>query len=63
MTNDKVFDNFDEANIADIRKKWDEEKKNGTIKRQVYTMVQSNAPCEVEITEESRRLCAEALLK
>ena len=60
---EKRFDNFDEANIANIRKKWAEEKKNGTIKRQVYTLIQSNAPCDVEITEESRRLCAEALLK
>jgi hypothetical protein len=63
MVNDKRLDNFDEANIADIRKKWGEKKKNGTIRRQVYTMVQSNAPCEVEITEESRRLCTEALLR
>jgi hypothetical protein len=63
MANGNRFDNFDEANIADVRKRWDEEEKNGPIKRQVYTMVQSNAPCEVKITEESRRLCAEALLK
>jgi hypothetical protein len=63
MANGNILDNFDEANIAAIRKKWDEQKSNGTIKRRVYTMVQSNSPCDVEITDESRRLCAEALLK
>ena len=62
MANVNGLDNFDEANIADIRKAWAEEEKNGTIQHKVYTMVQANAPCEVVITEESRRLCAEALL-
>jgi len=58
------MDNYDEANIADIEKAWEKEKsKSKAKKRKVYTMIQSNAPCKVEITEESRRLCAKALLK
>ena len=58
MTADK-FNNYDEANIAAIKEKW---AKEGSIKRKVFTMVQSNTSCEVNITDEGMQLCAEALL-
>ena len=54
------LDNFDEANIAAIREKWEKE---DSVKQEVYTLVEKNMACDVEITAESRRLCAEALLK
>jgi hypothetical protein len=54
------LNNFDEANIAAIKEKW---VKEGSVKHEVCTMVETNMPCDVEITEESMRLCAEALLK
>jgi len=66
VQNDLPFamSNYDEANIVDVRNAWDEERKNPSIvSRQVYTMVQANAACEVEITQESRKACVEALLR
>jgi len=52
-------DNYDEANIADIREKWAKE----PIKKQAYRFTpRPIAPSEVKITKESRRLCAIALL-
>ena len=57
--------NYDVANIADIRAAWDEERSTtGIIQHQAYTMVQTNAPCDVKtITKESRKACVEALLR
>jgi len=52
--------NYDKTNIAAIREKW---AKAGSVEHKVRTLVQSNTSCEVEITKEGRRLCAEALLK
>jgi hypothetical protein len=55
---------YDEANISAIRNAWATERKNPTVTtNKAYTMVQANAPCEVEITLESRKACAEALLR
>ena len=54
--------NYDAANIAGIRNAWKARKASGAMPSQAYTLVQTNAPCEVEITEESRKACAEALL-
>jgi hypothetical protein len=54
---------FDEANIANIRKLRAEKRANGPVSRKVFTMVQKNTSCEIEITKESRRACAEALLR
>lgn len=55
--------NYDAANISDIRKAWETERSNGTISHQAYTMVQANAPYNVEITEESRKACVDALMR
>jgi hypothetical protein len=55
---------YDDANIADVRNAWEMERKTpGAISHQAYTMVQANAACEVEVTQESRRACVEALLR
>ena len=53
------LDNFDEASIDAIRKMWASE---DSVKDEVYTMVESNTACDVEITEESMWLCAKALI-
>jgi hypothetical protein len=53
------LNNYDEANIAAIREKWANE---DSVKDEVYTMVETNTACDVEITEESMRLCAKALI-
>ena len=60
MLTDNELDNYDEENIAAIRERWAGE---DSIERKVCTLVQSNKKCDVDITKESRRLCAEALLK
>jgi hypothetical protein len=55
--------NYGEANIEDIRRAWDNDLTSGSRFREVYTMVQANNPCEVEITEESMATCAKVLLR
>jgi len=55
--------NYNEANIADVRKIWAEEDAGNDIFGEVYTLVQTNAPCEVTITKESRKACVKALLR
>ncbi len=52
-------DNFNEINLAD----WGEhiEKSVGT-KREVYTLVQVNAPCKVDVTEKSHKKLAKIVL-
>jgi len=59
----KDFLTYDEQNIDEVRVALAEEIASGLVLRKTYTMVQTNEPCEVEITEESRALCAEALLR
>jgi hypothetical protein len=54
------LNNYDEANIEAIREKW---AKEGSVKHEVYTLVETNMACDVEITKESMRLCAEDQLK
>jgi len=54
------LNNYDEANIAALREKW---AKENSVKHEVCTLVETNMACDVEITKESMRLCAEALLK
>ena len=62
---DEIVYSYDEENIREIREEWAKEESSGTIriKQKMYTMVQSNAGCEVNVTDESMRLCVEALLK
>jgi hypothetical protein len=54
------LDNFDEVNIAAVKEKW---AKENSVKHEICTLIETNMACDVEITEESMRLCAEALLK
>ena len=54
--------NYNKRNIADARASM----KNGCFrseKGQVFTMLQKNSPCEVTITKESRKICADILTK
>lgn len=55
--------NFDEQNIAEIRAIIEKERTDGPVIDRAFTMLQINSPCGVEITEASRKICAEALLK
>lgn len=56
------MENFGDTNVEDILKRIENEKTR-KVKSKIYTMVQINAPCRVDITEESRELCAEILFK
>ena len=58
--NEKVFvdaisDNYDENNITEIRK-------NSMKAQSIYTMVQENSSCGVDVKASSREKCVEALL-
>ena len=63
--------NSGEKIIASIKEDWARERasfrgassKEIEASNSVYTMVQSNAPSTPEITEESMKLCTEALLR
>lgn len=57
-----LMDNFDERNIAEIRSIIERERSEGPRIKQAYTMVQKNAPCEIKVTERSRKISAAALL-
>lgn len=56
------IENFGDVNVEDILKRI-ENGKAKKVKSKIYTMVQINAPCEVDITEESRELCADILFR
>ena len=56
-------DNYDDANIADIKNAWEEERIAKNCPHQAYTMVQSNASQDVTVTKESRQACVKALLR
>lgn len=57
----KNFDNFNEKNIENIRK---HSKKTLGNNGKVWLINEIKLkPCKVTITEESRKICAEALLK
>ena len=62
MENNKL-PNYDDVNIAGLKKAWADEKASDKNERKVYTMIQRNALCEVKITKESRKSCVEALLR
>ena len=57
------LDNFDEANIADIKRAWAEEESTNSVLCNAYTMVQTNSSCDVKITNESIKAWAKALLR
>ena len=62
--NDKsLMENFDEHNIAEIRSIIEQERIDGPRIEKAYTMAQINSSCEVEVTEASRKICVNALLK
>lgn len=57
----KHFDNFNEKNIENIRKHMKEPLGNNG---KVWILNEIKlGPCKVTITKESRKICAEALLK
>lgn len=55
--------NYNLSNIANIKKFIEEERNDQNFKKQVYTMVQVNSPCNVIISSSSRKKCARALVK
>ena len=64
---DAVFrdmnDNFDEQNIDAIKRRFYQDRASGSVPRSVFTMLQSNTSHPANISAESRRKCAEALLR
>ena len=58
-----IKENFDEENIAEIRKALSLENLQDSPDRKIYTLVQENAPCNVRIKKSSRDKCVESLLK
>ena len=56
-----TLDNYGDACIANIRDAWAKERLDAP--KPVWVMLESCAPCDVVISEESLRACTEALLK
>ena len=57
-----LMDNFDERNIREIRSIIERERSEGPVIKKAYTMIQKNAPCDIRITERSRKISAATLL-
>lgn len=57
-----LMDNFDERNIKELRSIIKKERTEGPRIKSAYTMVQKNAPCEINITEQSRKISVATLL-
>ena len=55
--------NYGQLNITAVRESLQRKRQNQTRSKQVYTMIQVNSPCEVTISDESKRICASALMK
>lgn len=55
-------ESYEDNNIASILKKIDTEVETGNKPEKVYTMVQVNSPCEVNITDKSREILADILM-
>ena len=60
---EEVNGNFNEENLRVVRTAVSQEKQSGVVSRQVFTLVQDNAPCKVEVTKASRKKCVSSLLK
>lgn len=58
-----IMDNFNEANIENIKKAWAEERAKADKNHSTYGMIPRNSKSEVTITKESRRSCVESLLR
>lgn len=66
MTSDEeilTLSNFDNDNIESIRTTLLHERTHNEGTKKVYTLVQSNAPCSVNVKKSSRQKCVAALLK
>lgn len=68
MTKEEIYemckDNFDEKNIEDISRQIEKEYKNDPEQKKVLRMINnSSGPCNVTITEQSRKKCAQSLLR
>lgn len=55
--------NYGRSNIATVRESLQKKRHSQSRSKQVYTMIQVNSPCEVTISEESKRICASTLMK
>jgi hypothetical protein len=53
---------YDEANIRAVRNAWKKEGKSTAAPKQVFTLVQANAPCEIKVSKTSRKACVQALM-
>lgn len=58
-----VVDNFDDQNLQAIQEITKTEKADGPVVKMAFTMVQINSCSDVQVSEESRKNCARALLK
>lgn len=57
------IDNFDEKNISVIRSALESEKDGEPCVKKAFIMQQNSKSCEVEVNENSRKKCANAIVK
>jgi len=56
--------NYGTVNIADVRNSLEQRRNNRDRSPKVYRLVMNpGRPCEPNISDESRRICAQALIK
>lgn len=53
--------NYDDENLADVSVAIEQEQSEGLFINRAFTMVQTNTNCEVSVSENSRRICVDAI--
>lgn len=61
--NEMCKDNFDEKNIESISKQIEKEHNNNSNQKVLRMINNSSGPCNVTITEQSRKKCAQSLIR
>lgn len=59
----EILGNFDEVNIASVKKIIQSESQDSSRDKRAFTMLQVNSSCKVEVTQSNRKKCASILLK
>ncbi len=54
---------YNRENLASVRAAAMKDRENPSRPTKAFTMVQVNTRCDVKVTDESRKICARALMK
>lgn len=63
VKNDSKMNNFDMENVRNIEEALYQEERGISNVLPIYTLVQHNSSCDVELTEASRKACIKSVMK